>query len=272
MKSGRSYFCGLFFLTTFWMCVSGQFALAETQNFSLNSKILNETRNIVVHLPDGYDEKSKQKYSALYMLDEGNDDVLTAKTVRNLHVSSGFPSLVVVAISNIRRAYDFMSPHELYGSGADKVKGNGDSFAAFIKEELIPETETRFNLGRKKIFMGHSWGGAFATYFISESSGLFDGFLIFSPAFGTSKDATLSALDSSLSGKKTLPKFIYVSVGGDEGADYTRSYVDLTTHLKKLKSSNAVFKFEVTEGAGHMSNPEQSIENALQFAGKYLGD
>ena len=42
--------------------VSAQSALAQQDNFSIQSEILQETREIVVYLPENYDPDSKEGY------------------------------------------------------------------------------------------------------------------------------------------------------------------------------------------------------------------
>lgn len=248
-------------------------ALALTENFSLKSEILHETRRIVVHLPEGYDDKYKNGYSVIYMLDAGNDDVLTAKTAKQLNTAGILPKVIVVAIENIRRGYDFTRPYDMFGRGEERKKGNGDKFLAFIKMELIPKTNKKYRTNTRKIFMGHSAGGAFTSYLLSQLPDLFDGFLIFSPAPRNSEDRLFQDYRDNFNRGVELPEFVYVSVGGDEEPRFQESYKSLTAFLKKHTPSSVKLKFEITEGANHMGNPEKSISRALKFGWKtYASD
>ncbi|MFT7560059.1 MAG: putative alpha/beta superfamily hydrolase [Flavobacteriales bacterium] len=242
----------------------------ETEKFSLKSEILKETRNMIIHLPEGYDNTNKNRYSVIYMLDAGNDDTLTATIASQLHTAGIMPKVIVVAIKNIRRGYDFARPYDMSGRGDERRKGNGENFSEFIKRELIPAINKNFKTNDKKIFMGHSAGGAFASYLLSQSPDLFDGFLIFSPAPGDSSDRLFKDFRENINRDINLPEFIYASVGGDEATQFKRSYQRLTSSLKKHTPSKVKLKFETTDGADHMENPERSISSALKFAWKTM--
>jgi predicted alpha/beta superfamily hydrolase len=274
MKNIRMSFINLFVFCFVFGVFGLSIASAQKASFSLKSETLGETRKMIVHLPEAYDVKHKDGYSVIYMLDAGNDDALTAKTARELNKAGIMPRVIVVAIENIRRGYDFTPPYEMFGRGDDRKKGNADKFLAFIKTELIPETDKKFKTNGHKVFMGHSWGGAFATYLLSQSPDLFDGFFIFSPSilyrstFEKSTATLFADINSKFGSDVKLPSFIYVSVGSKERARFRESYSGFVGYLKKNAPSKVKTKFEVTEGADHMENPEISIPIALRFGWK----
>jgi len=64
--------------------VSVPSALAQQDNFSIQSEILQETREIVVHLPENYDPENKDGYPVIYMLDaDHEDDEIAARYGKN---------------------------------------------------------------------------------------------------------------------------------------------------------------------------------------------
>lgn len=244
---------------------------AQEANFDLRSEILGENREIIVHLPEGYDADSKQGYPVIYMTDAGNDDALTAKTAHEHYLAGIMPKVIVVAIENIRRGYDFTPPYEMLGRGDDRIEGNGDKFLAFITEELIPETNRNFRTSGHNVFMGHSWGGAFASYLLSQSPNMFEGVLIYSPTFlygSTTEESTdklFTDLKAIFDENTELPAYIYVSVGEEEQDRYKESYQSLANFLEQHISSRVRLLFETTEGATHTENPKISIPRALSF-------
>ncbi|MFO7843012.1 MAG: alpha/beta hydrolase-fold protein, partial [Bacteroidales bacterium] len=73
---------------------------------SIQSEILHETRNIIVHLPDSYNES--QSYPVLSRLD-GNTELLfeTIATVnRIVYTDEIAPEMIIVAVENTSRARD----------------------------------------------------------------------------------------------------------------------------------------------------------------------
>ena len=245
--------------------------LAQQEAFSLKSEILGETREMNVHLPKDYDDKNKSGYAVLYMLDGGGDDALAAATARKLYKEKIMSKIIIVAIKSIRRGYDFTPPYEKLGRGANHRKGNGDKFLAFIKNELIPQTNKKYRTNNQQYFMGHSWGGAFATYVLSQTPELFNGFFIFSPTIlyaSTIEESTetlFADLTKNFNNNHTLPAFIYVSVGEDEQSRFKESYKALVAYLKKNAPAKIRLQFAITKDAAHMENPEISIPIAFRF-------
>lgn len=262
MKGRKTHILKAIVIIGFSLLSGLNIAAAENADFTIHSKILNEVRDIKVYLPENYDEHSKVGYNVIYMLDAGNDDALVAHTVNKLSAKELAPSSIVVAITNIRRLYDFTPPHAQFQG----KKGNAQQFLTFIESELIEETNKRFMTNKQKIFMGHSAGGSFSTYLLSQSPGLFDGYFIFSPAIGTSNELTFSSMSLNFENTAKLPEFIYVSVGTDEENWFKDSYKSLVEYLAQEAPSKIRLKFEITENAVHMSNPEKSLENAMKFA------
>ena len=85
-------------------------ASALEANFSLKSEILDETRKIIVHLPETYDAKHKNGYTVIYMLDAGNDDALTAETARKLN-TAGIIISCIEHINNRIAAFEVWIKH-----------------------------------------------------------------------------------------------------------------------------------------------------------------
>lgn len=248
------------------------YAPIEQSDFTIKSEILGEDRKIIIHLPKDYDTTSKDEYSVVYLLDGGNFDVLMAKVADSLFATSKVSKVIVVGIENIRRGFDFTPPYEQSGRGDNRKLGNGDKFISFIKEELIPEINKKFRTNNHKILVGHSWGGAFASYLLSESPELFDGFFLFSPTFlygPTIEESTKrlrADLNSSLIKDIKLPEFIYISLGQYEDERFKESAQYFADFLKNNIPSRIKYKFEVSEGADHMQNPVISIPRALIYS------
>ena len=250
--------------------VSAPSALAQTSaqqdKFSIKSEILQETREIFVHLPENYDPDSKEGYPVLYMLDGEHDDGETAKrTARDYYKAKIMPEVIVIGVYNIRRGIDFL-PHftsaELDGK---RVFGNGGKFLAFIQNELIPFASKKFKTNGRRLFAGHSWGGHFMAYTLSQEPELFDAYFITSPATGEHGDETFRDLKRVLKQDLDFPAFIYVSVGGSEKPDNLADYDRMTTLLKQHLPAQVKLFHEINEGAVHQNNGDISLRTALKL-------
>ena len=246
--------------------VSAPLALAQQDNFSIKSEILQETREIVVHLPENYDPDSKEGYPVLYMLDADHEaDEIAARTAREYHKAKMMPEVIVIAIENIRRGMDFLPHHTSAEQDGKQVFGNGGKFLSFIKNELIPFASKKFRTNGRRVFIGHSWAGQFLTYTLSQSPELFDGYFITSPSIGKHGDQTFNDLKRVFKQDLDFPAFVYVSVGGNEEPDLLADYDRLTTLLKQHLPEQVKLFVEINEGADHENSGDISIPTALKL-------
>lgn len=207
------------------------------QDFSIQSESMQGTREIVVHLPKNYDPDSQEGYPVIYMLDAGSKDKLIAEIASYFNWGEIMPEVIVIGLKNVNRGLDFL-PHyyDVENEGAEPMSGNGGKLLAYIKNELIPFTNKQFKTNNRKVFVGHSWGGQFVTYTISQSPNLFDAYFITSPSFGDGEiwsKKTFDALEQTLKQDMNLPDFIYLSVGGNEGSRLRSDYYRLTALLQQ---------------------------------------
>ena len=112
------------------------------------SKILNEQRLVMVHVPPGY---KSQRYPVLYVLD-GEDHFISAAAIIE-QLNGLLPPLIVVGITNTVRGRDLTPTYTGPGTGG------GENFMAFIEKELIPYIDSHYNAGPFRVISGHSLGG-----------------------------------------------------------------------------------------------------------------
>lgn len=241
-------------------------ALAQ-QEFSIQSDTLQQTREIVVYLPENYDPENTQGYPVLYMLDaDHHDDEIAAQTARELHNAGTMPEVIVIALKNISRGLDFLPHHttsaELNG---ERVYGNGGKLLAYIKNELIPFANNQFKTSDRRLFAGHSWAGQFVAYSLSQFPDLFDGYFITSPSIGEYGDKTYDDLTRVFKQDLDFPAFVYVSVGSSEEPDLLTDYDRLTAILKQHLPAHTQFQLEVNEGATHDNNGSISVPTAMKL-------
>ncbi|PCI63168.1 MAG: hypothetical protein COB37_05520 [Kordiimonadales bacterium] len=246
--------------------VSGPVALAQQDNFSIQSEILQETREIVVHLPENYDPDSKEGYPVLYMLDADHQaDEIAARTAGEYSNAKMVPGVIVIAIENIRRGMDFLPHFISVERDGKQVFGNGGKLLSFIKNELIPFASKKFRTNGRRVFIGHSWAGQFVAYALSQSPDLFDGYFITSPSIGQYGDKTFSELKRVFKQDIDFPAFVYVSVGSKETLELKTDYDRLTTLLKQHLPKQVKLHLEINEGADHENSGDISIPTALKL-------
>lgn len=138
------------------------------ENLSIQSKKINEEREIRVYLPRNYASSGK-KYPVIYTLDGEGTGSMTANTAEFMTGYSSIPQMpevIVVAVINANRNRDMPIP-EGYG------KAGEENFLAFLADELIPAIEKKYRTQPLRILLGHSQGGLFAHYAVSARPKVF---------------------------------------------------------------------------------------------------
>jgi predicted alpha/beta superfamily hydrolase len=120
-----------------------------------------------------------------------------------------------------RREYDFTPlPSEKEESEASEwlkrtiETGGAGQFLQFIEQELIPAIESEFNADpNRRILVGHSLGGLFVAYAIFAIPGLFDSYIIGSPALDYGEKCVFKQEDQYSREHKELMAKVFLWVG-----------------------------------------------------------
>ena len=251
------------------------FAIASVQpamaqeEFSIESENTQDTREIVVHLPKDYDPDREEGYPVIYMLDAGAADKMTAEIAGYYHWGDIMPEVIVIGLKNVGRGLDFAPHYFSVEQDGEEIFGNGDKLLAYIENELILFANKQFNTSGNNTFAGHSWGGQFVTYALSQSPDLFDAYFITSPSFGDKERWSIETFDrlkQTFEQDADFPEFVYLSAGENEErparlADYHR----LAALLQQYLPEGVKLHHEINDQANHTSNGAISMAKALQL-------
>ena len=169
---------------------------------TLRSAVLGEDRELVVHLPAGYDRDPDRRYPVIYVLDGDSQQAHTAESAALLARLGVMPEVIVVGappVDGQGRARDYTPPGmrqdaELPGG----PEGRADRFLAFLQDELIPRIERDYRTAGPRMLAGNSRGGLLVVYSLIAAPALFDARFAFSPALWRDGDAIVSELDRFL--------------------------------------------------------------------------
>jgi hypothetical protein len=175
----------------------------------INSKILEEQRRILVHLPEGY-ESTELKYPVVYHL--YGDFVMTyfadaATITERLHDSRLIPQVILIGVDNTDRYRD-LRPVKPNGS-----PGGSEKFIQYLTEELIPYVDTNFRTAGFKILVGPQAGACFGLFALMEHTDLFDAFILENSFDNppTVDDYLLSKARSFFKSDKSVNKFLFMN-------------------------------------------------------------
>jgi len=236
--------CFHFALVFFASAVQAQdkeaITLGHTERF--HSKILNETRTLEIHLPEGF-SNSEERHPLVIVLDGGD---LYRYTVGFLDMLAPnyFPSMVVVGIPNTDRGRDLD-----VGEGEDTGSA---SFRLFVEKELLPYLAETYRASGYRTLMGHSLAGLFTLHMALDQPQLFDAYIATSPSLAyeagqaTIRDDLEKLDNDSLSGR-----YLYFCAGGEEGEELLLQVKALDREFTKRELVGFSWASDVFDQEGH---------------------
>jgi predicted alpha/beta superfamily hydrolase len=222
----------------------------------LFSNVLGEERELIIHLPGGYD--STKRYPVMYVLDGSSQDRPIAAKFDVLTAAGYTPSTMVVGISNMRaenREKNLTPPFMRRDHEAlDSKWGEADKFLEFMETELFPYMEKDHGASRVRLLSGNSRGGLLAMYSLISKPDLFQARFCFSAPFWRQDNILVSKVDDFLNSTDTLHTFIYMSAGEKETENIRNGLIRMTNVLKKKTPVGLIFYADFTPEAIHQNN------------------
>jgi hypothetical protein len=190
------------------------------QTFTLDSKILGETRRINVYTPPGHEAAEGARYPVLYMPDGGlkEDFPHVTRTIDAAVRAGEMRPVIVVGIENTERRRDMTGPTQVEEDRkiAPRV-GGSSSFRAFLRDELMPAIEGRVRGDGQTALIGESLAGLFVLETFFEEPGLFDTYIAFSPSLWWNDRALVRAAVERLKAQARSNVTLYFATTGDDG-------------------------------------------------------
>ena len=191
------------------------------QTFTVDSKVLAETRRINVYTPPGYAEGGKT-YPVLYMPDGGVDeDFPHVTTDVDTAIRAGeMRPVIVVGIVNTERRRDMTGPTRIESDRKIAAHvGGSANFRAFIRDELMPVIRKRFRGNGETAIVGESLAGLFVLETFFEEPRMFHTYIALSPSlFWNAQDLVHRAAER-LRSRPRLTATLYLATAGDDDID-----------------------------------------------------
>ena len=243
------------------------------KKFEIHSKVLNETRPLLIATPEGYDQGT-DRYPVLYLLDGDENFVQTVGIVHSLMESDRIPPMLVVGIANTERTRDLTPPTQVETELRFHPKNGGaDTFLQFISGELIPYVDTHYRSRPYKVLVGHSIGGLFAIYVLASNPKLFNAYIAIDPTLSWNNDAAVTKLETVFKDTKELSSDLYITATDEGGSALSADY-KLCGILNQRTPREFRWTFKQMPGETHTSIPHQSIYSGLDhiFDGWHLAN
>ncbi len=212
-------------------------------NYTINSKILNQDREIQIYLPDSYGN-SKEKYPVLYILDGQwffSNGVAIQKSLRT---PGAIPEMIVVGIKNsnpLRR--------KLFNKERTK-------FTSFLKDEVISFIDSNFRTTQERVIFGWEAAAYYLSKVILEEKNLFTGAII---------------TDGGLASEKIVENFqsdkdIYLYMANSKrDIYYIASTEKFNKRLKKYNPKKLKWKYELFNDEVHETMPHLAMYKGIKY-------
>lgn len=238
----------IFFSFAFLQIQAQEYPTVKT--IKLNSKELNQEREIFIYTPSYYDENIYEKYNVVFVFDSQNKSYFdlahsalffaNENDTNNPHIVIGIPALWNEDPDNFyNRNSDFLPKPKHDTQNWFYGQANFENFFNFIDKELIPYVNDNYRTLPNRVFIGHSLSASFVLKAFITNPDISKGYFVISPNIIYDKERLVNEV-SNLKANK-LNKFIYFShVEEDDG------FVLSNSGVKKIENKlKTVTHFEI---------------------------
>lgn len=236
--------------------------IGANDEFIIQSHIINDSYPIYVYLPENYSDDS------LNQLIIGLDGDTRFNTLANLisdkTQSGSMPPSILISIGNIKnRNRDYTPTSYKHGTGG------AANFYRFIKEELIPELESRYNIdpANNKTLIGHSFGGLFTQYVMAQNrqNNPFDKFIASGTSYWYDSGVIFEYEQNYANEYIDLDVTFYNGMGSLEGGVMLASFEKMNERIDNRNYQNFKHKNELIEKSGHTGSAYTIFKKGLDY-------
>lgn len=240
---------------------------------TIPSKVLNQERQIYIHVPKQDPSSPDKTFTVLYLLDGENHFHMLSAYIDYLSHYEIIPPIIVVGIISKDRRKDLTPTKSVidYFGKVDstyKTSGGNEQFFQFMQTELMPYIERNYKAGSYKIFAGHSFGGITTINCMLTHPAMFNAYIAISPSLWWDHKYILKLAENTLTKSASLNKKFFYSVG-NEGINEPNSFHTDILKFDSLISNRApkglLYKYKSYPEESHMSEPIVAYYDALRF-------
>jgi predicted alpha/beta superfamily hydrolase len=265
-------------LLIFWTnLIFGQ-NMARVENVKIQSKALNQERDILIYTPTDYDWRTNEYFNVIYVFDSQNREFFDYTSAIVSFLTDGNQSFIIVGISSpYNEKLDYSRNNDLlpvletedskkrYG----KYSGNAENFLNYVSSEVITYINLNYRTLDHNIAVGHSLGASFILYSLLEKPNLFKNYIAISPNLAYDNDKLGKELVDFEYKKIKKKTFIYLS-NANEGIEYWKEWKPARDKVYSFFRDNLndeSIRVEISEfpNNNHWNTFPPSLNKALDF-------
>lgn len=211
---------------------------------SLQSKVLNKTIPLSIHLPANYDS-SRKTYPVLYML--GSDYrarfAMLASTLDYMGEGQ-IPEMILVGI-DLPEGNSILLP-----TRKNQDTTIPDNYINFFETELIPHVDRTYRTAPFRVLFGGSNSGFFTVYTLLNNPLLFNSYFASSPSLMIIPEVFQQKIKSGPLKTLSENRFLHIIYSDDEGL--TNHVSEFTLVLADHKPESFTYKVDELVNQGHV--------------------
>lgn len=195
------------------------------ERLSVRSEILQQDRRYLVYLPPSYsgEANADKSFPVIYLLDGGAHFNAATGALHHLSApNSGvgrIAEMIVIGIPNMGRTHNMTPTNVTAGPYADDSGGAAD-FLRFLREELIPEIESRYRTSGERTLIGHSLAGLFALDVWLKEPTVFDHYIAIEPSLWWDDQLLVRQLEALPQRNYDKPVSVFIAQANSPESDY----------------------------------------------------
>jgi predicted alpha/beta superfamily hydrolase len=224
----------------------------------IQSKVLDETREILVRLPESY-HGTENRYPVLYMLDANFTNFLANDlfAIEYMRFLGKAPEFIIVGVYNTNRDRDMLPIKK-----KDRGGGGAKKFLWFIEKELHPIINENYRTSGYNILYGASNAGLFGLYALLRNPTLFDNVIAPSPMIGHCPELVHELALKSFK-KHSFNNKLYMIYGAEDYPQVTEYVPKFTELLNQNAPEGLRYKVKHIQDEGHV--PFTSVYDGLRW-------
>lgn len=244
--------------------------IANSQLRVLGAAANGRAYQLHVGLPPSYAKQPDKKYPVVYVTD-GYWDFLKMAAIRAVLINDKVvPEFIIVGLGYAGQGLDYqrLRLDDLLPVQVRNLPqtGHGAEFLKTIEEQVIPFVEREYRADpAQRVLAGGSAGGLFTLYAMYSKPALFSGWIAATPAVFVNNDWLLDYENEFAQAGKQLRGRLYVTVGGNEGADYVAHVLRYNLRVTSRKYPDLAYDFRIIDGERHSGSQMESYHRGLRF-------
>lgn len=197
----------------------------QIRKVELETGFKDQTRDILIRVPDGYTTQTDKKYEVIYVFDTQGEEYFDLVHSTLDFIRPAGTDFIVVGVPSpyyskeYNRFHDFLPPSKYPETKIKYGEGNAPAFLKFIDSIVVKHVEENYRTAPTRIAVGHSNGGAFLLYSMLESPELFDAYIALSPNFAFDQEQLNDRIRNF--DPRSLPNQKYVFISSANETDAT---------------------------------------------------